>query len=287
MTRAPLHFLVCWVLTGMCWAQINTEIRLSNRQYLAGEPILVAVTVTNHAGRDLVMASDGRKQWLDFIVKDAKGQPVPPRKRVLFGAMKIKAGESLAKEIDLSQHYLLSEPGGFSVSGVVNPPDGSVEGTTTNRVFFNLNPGRRVWSQKVGLGGGGTTREYRLIQFAGDQKTHLYAEIGDVGTGQKVRTFRLGDMLTLRKPQSTVDKDQRMHAMFLATPSLWVHCVVNSDGKLIYRQIHQRAATGDPTLITDGNGKVAVVNSIPYDPKAATQERKETRKASDRPTITY
>ena len=64
---------------------------------------------------------------------------------------------------------------------------------------------------------------------------------------------------------------------------MWVHCVINTDGKLVDRQIHQRGPQGDPQLLTFGDGSVRVANSIPYDPKAAAEQRAKVRKASDRP----
>jgi hypothetical protein len=75
--------------------------------------------------------------------------------------------------------------------------------------------------------------------------------------------------------------------MFLATPSMWVHCVVDTDGNLVNRQIHQRGPQGDPQLLTLGDGTVQVANSIPYDPKAAAELRAKIRKASDRPPVPY
>ena len=86
---------------------------------------------------------------------------------------------------------------------------------------------------------------------------------------------------------ATVDAQQRMHVLFLATPTMWVHCQINSDGKLIGRQIHQRGEEGDPQLLTLGDGSVRVANSIVYDAKAAAELKAKTRKASDRPAGTY
>jgi len=91
----------------------------------------------------------------------------------------------------------------------------------------------------------------------------------------------------LRKPLVTVDRKQCMHVMFLATPTMWVHCTVDTDGKLINREIHQRGSQGDPQLLTFGDGTVRVANSIPYDQKAAAEAKAKIRKASDRPPITY
>lgn len=278
--------LVLAAAIGTASAQLAATLRLDKTQYLAGEPVLATVTITNHAGRELTFSSDGRFNWLDFILKTSGGNAVPPRGTKLFGPMKIKAGETLAREVDLSHYFQLSKPGNFSIAAVIHPPGEAVEGTSTNRLLFSQNPGRVVWSQKVGVSvGGSQTREFRLIQFAGSQRTHLYAQIADGSSGSLVRTFLLGDMLTLRRPLTTIDRHQRMHVLFLHTPSLWVHCVVSTDGKLVARQIHNRGAVGDPRLLTQPNGEVMVANSIPYDPKAAAEQQKKIYKASDRPQI--
>jgi hypothetical protein len=65
---------------------------------------------------------------------------------------------------------------------------------------------------------------------------------------------------------------------------MWVHCQIDTDGKLVERQIHQRGAQGDPQLLTFGDGTVRVSNSIPYDQKAAAEAKAKLRKASDRPS---
>ena len=276
------------VCAGSAQGQLATSLRIAKSQHLAGEPVMAIVTITNHAGKELVFRSDGRFQWLDFLVKNSKGEPVNTKSGALFGPMKIAAGQSLAREVDLSRQFQLSEPGNYSVSAIIRVPGDNTQGTPTNRVFFNQSPGRLYWSQKVGIpGSSNQTREFRLLNFAGDTKSQLYAQIVDGRSGQYVRTFLLGDVLMLRKPLATVDLQQRMHVLFLATPTMWVHCVVDTDGKLDERQIHQRGPQGDPQLLTFGDGTVRVANSIPYDPKAAAEARAKIRKASDRPPILY
>lgn len=270
-------------------AQISATLALAKNEHLTGEPVIAVVTVTNYSGRDLVFQSDGRLQWLDFIVKTASGNPVNPKGKGLFGPMKIKAGQTLAREVDLSQYFMLSQSGNFNACAVIsNPQDKNGTGTSTNKVFFNQSAGRPYWTQKVGVStGGNRTREYRLLFFSGDSKTRLYTQIVDGNTGQFVTTFSLGDALMIRQPVVTVDRQQRMHVLYLATPTMWVHCAVNTDGKIVERQIHQRAAVGEPQLLTFGDGSVKVANSIPYDAKAAAEAKSKTRKASDRPAITY
>lgn len=286
--RSLFHLIVALALTSAAHAQLSTSLSLKKRQYLAGEPVVAVVTITNHAGRELTFYGDGRKQWLDFIVKDSHGDEVSPKGIPNFGKMTIRAGESLAREVELSRQFMLSEPGNYSAVAVVHMPGEAGEGSSTNRVTFNQSPGSPYWTQKVGIPGKqGQTREFRIINFSGDQKTQVYAQVLDGRTGQNVRTFLLGDVLMLRKPLATVDRQQRMHVLFLATPTMWVHCQIDTDGKLVDRQIHQRGSTGDPQLLTFPDGTVRVSNSLLYDAKAEAEAKAKIRKASDRPPGTY
>lgn len=284
-TTAALLLLSCLALQ----AQLATSLSLNKKNYVAGEPVICEIIVTNHSGRDLTLASTRQMPWLAVVVTNVQGNPVGTRKLNAFGAMKIKVGESLAKHIDLTEYFLLNSQGNFAVSAVVRDPSERVQGSSTNRMLFNLNPGRTYWSQKVGVSSdsGTGSREFKLITFSTGQKSQLYAQVVDSSTGVQMRTFLLGDVLMLRKPMVTLDKAQRMHVMFLATPTMWVHCQVSADAKLVDRKIHQRASQGDPVLMAYGDGSVRVVNSIPYDQKAAEEQRANIRKASDRPQIDF
>lgn len=288
LIRSLIKLFLVTVLVSTTNAQLSTTLKLSKTQYLAGEPVIAVVNITNYAGQDITFFGDGRMQWLTFILKDSRGEEVTPRGRAAFGKMVIKAGASMAREVDLSQIFYLSEPGNFSATAVVHMPGNTGEGTSSNRVLFNQSPGVPYWKQKVGIPGkSGQTREFRVINFSGEEKAQIYAQVIDGRTGQNVRTFMLGEVLMLRKPLVTVDRQQRLHVMYLATPTMWVHCEIDTDGKLAARQLHQRGPQGDPQLLTFADGTVRVANSIPYDEKAAAEAKAKIRKASDRPPITY
>jgi hypothetical protein len=288
IVKSLRHLVLGLLLTCAASAQLSATLKLSKKQYLAGEPVMAVITVTNYAGQTLTFASDGRTQWLDFILKNNRGEPVTPLNNTMFGKMTIAAGQTMAREIDLTQHFQLSEPGSYIASAVIHTPGGIGEGTSTNRITFNQSPGAAYWTQKVGIPGRlGQTREFRILNFSGDEKDQIYAQIIDNRTGQNVRTFLLGDVLMLRKPLVTVDRTQRMHVMFLASPTMWVHCQIDTDGKLVERQLHKRGSQGDPQLLTFGDGSVRVSNSVMYDEKAAAEAKAKVRKASDRPPITY
>ena len=289
MPTAIRIFLALIFVTSAASAQITASLQLNKSQYVAGEPVVATLTITNHAGRELVFHGDGRRDWLDFNVRNNRGKPVNQRRKEAFGAMRIAAGQSLQRQVDLTNYYMLHEQGNFSVAAVIRTLGGdNTVNAMTNRVIFTLNPGRVYWSQKVGIPGRrNQTREFRVLQHSGGQRAQLYAQIIDDRTGLPIRTFNLGDALSIRRPSVTVDKDQRMHVMFISTPTMWVHYVIDLEGNVVNRDIHQRGPQGDPRLMTSSDGTVRVSNSVPYDPAAAAAARAKTRNISDRPNVVY
>ena len=275
--------------TAFAGAQLVTSLTIDKRTYVAGEPVIAEITITNHSGQPLTLASSRALPWLAIVVTDSQGNPVATRRLNAFGAMKIKTGESLARRVNLTDYFLLDSQGNFAVSAVVRDPSKVVDGASTNRVLFNLNPGRKYWSQRVGVSSdsGVGKREFRLLTFVDKQATQLYVQLIDLETGAKLRTFPLGPALMMRKPLITVDGAQRMHVMYLATPAIWVHSQITSDGKLVKRDLYQRASQGDPLLMAYGDGSVRVRNGILFDPKAAATQQETIRKASDRPPISF
>lgn len=281
-------FLFLIMVTCAASAQVAATLRLNKSQYVAGEPVVAIITITNHAGRELVFHGDGRRSWLDFNVRNRNAQAVIGRGSNDFGALRIAPGETLQREVDLASHFMLHEQGNYSVAAVIRSTGDATINTTTNRVIFTLNPGRIYWSQKVGVPNRrNQTREFRVLQFAGNQRSQLYAQVVDNQTGLPISTFNMGDTLSIRQPSVTVDKGQRMHVLFLATPTMWAHYIVDINGLLVNREIHQRGLQGDPRLMTFGDGSVQVANSIPYDPKAAAAARAKIRKLSERPAAFY
>jgi hypothetical protein len=289
MITLCLRILIPFIaLASVAQAQLVANLRLSNSQYIAGEAVMATVTITNHAGRDLTFQGDARSQWLDFVVKKSNGDTVTQIGRPVFGTVVIPAGQTMSRNVNLAGIFQLADPGNFSVSAIVRLPGQTIEGTATNRVLFNLNPGRAYWTQKVGIPGrSNQIREFRVLTFNDGRKTQIYAQVIEGRTGMPVSTFPLGEALMLRKPMVTVDHKQRMHILYLATPTMWVHAQVDTDGKLADRKIHERGPQGDPALITAPNGVVSVSNSIPYDPEAAAAARRQERKLSDRPAFIY
>jgi hypothetical protein len=287
-SKAVLGLMALCCTVSNASAQLGVNIRMNQSQYLAGEAMLVTVTITNHTGTDILLANQGRTPWLDMVVKKANGQPATSLGRANFGGVKIAAGQSMSKTIDVAGMYHLREPGTYSVSALVRSAGAETGGFISNRLLFNCANVRPDWSQKVGVPGQpGKVHEFRVINFTNSRRSLLYTQVIDSKTGISLQTLNLGEALLFRKPQAAVDRTQTLHVLYLATPELYVHARVDVQGRFVGRELHKRGGGGDPKLMSFADGSVKVAGSILYDAKAAAAERSRIRKISERPPYTY
>ena len=271
-------------------AQVRVNMRISKRQFVAHEPVLATVTITNHTGRELLIHGEGSGRramsWLDFSIRNSRGTSLSPVSTAKFRSVRIPAGQSVAKTVDLNAFYRVSDLGNYSGHAVIRMPGGGGI-FNSNRVSFGVTKGHTIFTQRIGDPASRNLREFQVSTFNASQTSSLYLHLTDVRTGRNIQAFKLGDALTFNKPQATVDGRNNLHVLFLSSPSVFAHSRVSPDGKFLGTNYFKRAVTGAPSLHTYANGKVTVGNGIPFDPKAETVRRSKFRRLSDRPSLTY
>ena len=286
MVWKGMALLAC--LAGFAQAQVSVQLRFGKTNFLAGEPVPVEVTVTNLSGQELAFQGNTRTQWIDFMVGSSRGVPMTPVAAPAFGAVRIPSGKALVRTIDLSQIYALTELGNHSVYAIVRLPNQGNGGFQSNRHLFTINTALPTWKQVVGVPGKpGVQHEFRLVKFNNDRKTQLYAQIADARNGRVLRTHHLGELLTVREPSVSVDSSLNMHVLFMINPKFWGHVRITPDGRFLGRDLYQPSAAGDPLLVKMTDGSIKAVGGILYDPKAAEEEERNNRRASDRPDFIY
>lgn len=286
--RSFLALALFAAFTSIAGAQVTVKLEVPKRSYLAGEPVIINVLITNMSGRDLKFQGSSKMPWIDFIVNSNRGVPLTAVARPAFGSVLIPAGKSMSRTVDLSKLYAFRDLGNYSIYAIARLPDQKTEGYLSQRHLFTISTAKPYWSQVVGVPGrNGRSNEFRLIQFTGGRKTELFAQIADAQSGLIQRTHALGEVLMFRKPSVIVDTSLTMHVLYLITPSIWGHARIAPDGSFLGRDLYKSSDLGDPKLMSLGDGSVRALGGIPYDPKAEAEERARSRKASDRPNFIY
>src|SRR6266478_7553376 len=98
---------VCLLLSAVGGeAQVQVDLKFKRLQYIAYEPVVATLGITNLAGRDIELQDANGQSWLGFEVTGNEGQPIAP----LNGEnpqppLKIEAGQRVTRQIDLAPLY--------------------------------------------------------------------------------------------------------------------------------------------------------------------------------------
>ena len=267
-------------------AQVTVRIKMDKPTYLVGEPVTATISITNHAGRQLVLSGDRVSSWLNFQLS-LGGRAVPPARKINYKPAVIPVGETIARTVNISTVYSLGNMGNYTCSASVKMSGPTLNGFTSNRAHFTVTGGRTTWVQRAGLPGSpDQIREYKLITFTGNRGLDLYAQVGSTNTGRRIATIPLGKIITFRNPSATLDKSSNMHALYQVKPEIFAHATISPNGQLLSSSFHKRGATGAPRLVTL-SGEVRVAGSVPYKPEEEAAKKRQVRNISERPSFIY
>ncbi len=59
-------------------AQIQVDLKFKRLQYIAYEPVMATLAITNLAGRDIELHDADGQTWFGFEVTGSEGQPIAP-----------------------------------------------------------------------------------------------------------------------------------------------------------------------------------------------------------------
>lgn len=268
-------------------AQVAVRLQINKPNYILNEPVTATVHISNHSGRQLVLRTENGRPWLNFHIT-SRGRVIPTARKVSYGALVLPSGQTKARTVTLNLSHALGSMGNYTCQASVNMPGPTRNGFLSNRGHFTVTSGRPVWTQRAGIPKApGEIREYKLLTFSGNRALELFAEVSSANRRQNIATIPLGKILTFRRPTGTLDKSNNMHALYQVKPNLFGHTCVSPGGKVMFTTYHKRGASGDPRLITFGNGEVRVAGGILYNAKAEAEQRRKIRKASERPPFIY
>ena len=262
-------FILC--ITGSLQAQVLVDLSIKRTLYLAYEPLLATVRITNLSGNRLLLSDVEGKKWFGFQIETLDGRPIPPTDPDYeIPPIQIESGESITRTVNLTQLYPLSDFGSYRVRA-------SVFATELNNYFssppltIEITEGRLLWEQTVGVpgheGGANGTRTISLLSYRLPARTDLYLRITDKEAGIVYCTHNLGDYISYGKPDILLDSENTVHVLQNTSPREFVYSKVGLDGKILERASLQ-APRDRPQLKRAADGSVTVLGGIAYDPRA-------------------
>jgi len=271
------------VATGR--AQLVVDLSIKRNLYIAYEPLLATVRITNLSGNRLLLADTEGKKWFGFQIQTLDGRPIPPNDpNYEIAPVQIGPGESITRTINLTQLYPITDFGSYRIRASVHAAE--LDGYFSSPpLTVEITEGRLIWQQTVGVpfseGGRGATRVVSLLSYRLLERTDLYLRIEDKESGIIYCTHRLGDYIAYGKPEIMLDSANVVHVLQNNIPRQFVYSKVGLDGKILDR-ITLNAPKDRPVLRRNADGSVAVLGGIPFDPRA-TPTPTQIPKLSDRP----
>jgi len=259
--RRLLPWLFVFIFAAAAEAQVQVDLKFKRLQYIAHEPVVATIAITNPAGRDIELRDADGQSWLGFEITGSEEQPIGPLNAAnREPPLRIQAGQRVTRQIDLTPLYPVHEYGAYHVRTNIYFADLGKFFYSGTRVF-EVTDARPIWQQTVGVpdgtGASGEVRTYSLMTNRFPDHTSLYVRVQDKDTGVVYATYSLGRTIAFEQPQAEIDRANRLHVLHCAAPRAWSYARVGLDGKLLEHTSFMETKTR-PHLVHSGGGEVAV-----------------------------
>jgi hypothetical protein len=285
LLASAVLYVTC-MLSGHLGAQVVVDLSLKRNLYIAYEPLLATIRITNLSGNRLLLADVEGKKWFGFQIETLDGRPIPPTDpNYEIEPVQLGSGESITRTINLTQLYPMSDFGSYRIRATVYSAELS-NYFSSPPLTVEITEGRLLWQQTVGVPGmEGTTgfsRTVSLLSHRITERTDLYLRIEDKASGIVYCTHRLGDFISYGKPEIMLDPSNTIHVLQNNIPREFIYSKVGLNGKILERISYNAPKDRRPQLVRLQDGTITVVGGIPFDPHA-TPTPGLVNKLSERP----
>jgi hypothetical protein len=271
----PALLALCFVASSAT-AQIQVELKLPRLQYIAYEPVVANLTITNLAGRDVDLRDAGGQPWFGFEVTGTENQSIAPVSTTATERLHVAAGKRITRKINLTPLFGVHDFGTYRVRAHVYFADLNKFFYSQTKVF-EITDARPIWQKTVGVpqsdGASGNVRTYSLMSNRFPDHTSLYVRVEDKDSGIVYATYSLGRAIAFDQPQTEFDRSNQLHVLYCAAPRTWAYARVGLNGELLSRASFAETKTR-PRLVHSEEGVVKVAGGMMD--KAMTQETRET-----------
>src|SRR5215469_3340049 len=279
-----LPYACVFLFAGATEGQIQVDLKFKRLQFIAYEPVVATVALTNLAGRDIELHDANDQSWLGFEVNGNEDQPITLLSTENSQApLKIETGQRVTHQINLTPLYPVHDFGTYHVRTHVYFADLGKFFYSPTRVF-EVTDARPIWQQSVGIPDGvaapGNVRTYSLLTNRFPDHTALYVRVQDKDSGIVYATYSLGRSIEFEQPQAEIDRANQLHVLHCAAPHAWSYSRIGLNGELLTHSSFMETKTR-PRLVHSGNGEVAVRGGVAETP--AKSSRSTAPKLSARP----
>jgi hypothetical protein len=283
--QRTIFFALCFFVAAAAQAQIQVGLKLKRLQYIAYEPVVATLTITNLAGRDVELRDAADQHWFGFEVTTGEGRSLGPMtKDAPEPPLTIETGKTVTRKINLTPIYPVHDFGTYHLRANVYFADLGKFFYSSTKVF-QVTDARPIWQKTVGMpdgvGGGGNTRTFSLLSNRFPDHTSLYARVENKESGVVYSTFSLGRSIASDDPEAEFDRANQLHVLHCTAPRSWAYARIGLNGELIERDIFMETKSR-PHLRHTADGMIAVRGGM-RESMIAQSPRNPAPKLSTRP----
>lgn len=280
-----IHLATLFFLGATAHAQIQVELKFKRLQYIAHEPVVASIKITNLTGRDIDLHDDSGQQWFGFEVTAGEGRLLAPLKTdAAEPALHVEAGKTITRKINLTPVFPVHDFGTYRVRANVFFADLNKYFYSQTKVF-QITEARAIWQKTVGVPdgrpGAGEVRTYSLLSNRFPDHTSIYVRVENKNSGVVYTTYSLGHVIAFDEPQAEIDSANQLHVLHCAAPRTWAYSHIGLNGELLAHSTFMETKTR-PRLRHTAEGAIAVSGGkldVPAPPSA----RSPAPKLSSRP----
>ena len=151
LMKCAVYIACLFIIVARAEAQIQVDLKLKRLQYIAYEPVVATLSITNLAGRDIDLHDADGQSWLGFEITGNEGQPVAPISAENGQPpLKVGTGQRVTHQINLTPLYPVHDFGTYHVRTNVYFADLGKFFNSPTRVF-EVTDARPIWQQTVGI----------------------------------------------------------------------------------------------------------------------------------------
>jgi len=243
-------------------AQVGVQLTLKRRFYLAHEPIVATITLSNTSGRELLLEDTMELQWFGFQINGPAQTIVPPRNPDYgLDSVPLQAGETVRKSVNLNQLYALGDLGTHTIRATIYVASAK-RYFTSKPVHIEITEGKILTTMAGGVPEGlvnsGATHTFTLLTHYHDQIRMLYIRVQDQDHGRILGTYPLGRLIDGAPPQAAFDVANNLYILHLIGRQAWVLSKISVNGEFL-GQTEYSAAKSRPTLRKLADGKLQII----------------------------
>jgi hypothetical protein len=286
LTRGALTVFALLLFACVTNGQMQVDIKLARLQYIAYEPVIATIGITNLAGRDVELDDTEGQAWFGFEITGREGQPIAASNTKLAQPpLRIEAGKRVTQKINLTPLYDVHDLGIYHVRAYIHFADLS-RFFYSQRKVFEVTDARPIWQKTVGVpndaSAPGNVRTYSLLTNRFPDHTSLYVRVEDKDTGIVYATESLGRIISMDDPQAQLDRENQLHVLHCAGPRSWAYTRIGLNGEILAHGAFLETKSR-PKLFHSSDGEVVVKGGMSQVAAAPPATAHPAPKLSDRP----